>query len=291
MNAIDIANRYFAAWNRRDAQALLSTFAESGTYRDPTIPGELTGAAIAENAQTLWRAFPNLVFEILSVAETRPGRVAAEWVMTGTNDGEFRGLPATNKSISLPGADFITVECDTIQSVTGYFDTRTIPEQLGLQVVIQPNAIGPFMFGTSTAVQTDKKVKPGAFSITQLTNDTEDEVLETRGRTRDIAKELMTMEGFIGVVIARIGGRGVTIAAWERPDQPQQMMRNKSHGQATERFFAGALVSSGYTSVCTPDHVNATWVRCNACKKVSDFEKVAGTCPCGERLPEAPPYW
>jgi hypothetical protein len=62
-------------------------------------------------------------------------------------------------------------------------------------------------------VQTGKKVKPGAFSITQLINGTDDEVLETRDRVRDVASEMQSMEGFIGLITARIGGCGVTVAA------------------------------------------------------------------------------
>jgi len=134
-------------------------------------------------------------------------------------------------------------------------------------------------------------MKPGAFSITQLFNGTDDEVLETRNRVRDVASEMLSMEGFIGLVTARIGGRGVTIAAWERPDNVKQMRYSKAHGQAMERLFAGALATSAYTSIWAPDRVNATWVRCNACRKVSDFEKAAGACSCGERLQEPAPYW
>jgi hypothetical protein len=45
MKSIDIANQYFAAWNARDSHALVSVFAEGGTYCDPTTPGRLTGPA------------------------------------------------------------------------------------------------------------------------------------------------------------------------------------------------------------------------------------------------------
>jgi len=127
MNAIDIANQYLAAWNRHDADALSDIFTRDGTYCDPTTQGKLTGSAIAANAQSLWAALPDLSFKILSAAEARLGVVAAEWIMRGTNTGEFRGLPATGKTVALPGADFITVEGDKIRAVTGYFDTRAIP--------------------------------------------------------------------------------------------------------------------------------------------------------------------
>lgn len=290
MNAVDIANQYFAAWNQHDSQALLGLFAQGGTYCDPITKGEIAGARLATYAQALWGAFPDLSFEITRMLEARRV-VAAEWVMTGTNDGPYRGFPPTRKAISLPGADFIAVEGDKIRSVTGYFDTRDVPEQLGLQVVVQPDAIGSFRFGTSTSVQTGKRIKPGAFGITQIMNDTEQEAQAIREMVRATGKELMTMQGFIGLVTARIGERGVTISAWEQLDQVKQIMRSPAHSAAMKDFFAGGNGASVYTSVWTPARINAMWMRCGACGKVSEFEKNAGVCTCGERLPEPPPYW
>lgn len=290
MNATDVAQQYFAAWGQHDAAALLSIFAQGGTYCDPTTHGEIAGTAIGAMATALWQAFPDLSFQIVSLAETRPGSVAAEWLMTGTNHGDFRGLPASGKPVSLPGADFIEVDGGKLRSVTGYFDTRAIPEQLGLQVVVQPHAAGPFRFGISTSVQTGKRTKPGAFAITQMMNTSDDEVLETRDLVRNVGRELVDMEGFIGMVTARIGARGVTISAWETPDQPRQLISSEAHGVAMRRMFSG-LGESTYTSVWAPVRINAIWVRCAACRKVSDFEQTAGLCPCGARLPEPAPYW
>jgi hypothetical protein len=50
-----IVQRYFDAWNAHDAVAIVATFAPSGTYADPTTPGPLSGPAIGENAEQLWR--------------------------------------------------------------------------------------------------------------------------------------------------------------------------------------------------------------------------------------------
>jgi hypothetical protein len=36
MAAIDVAYRYFEAWNGRDPSAIIATFAEDGIYNDPT---------------------------------------------------------------------------------------------------------------------------------------------------------------------------------------------------------------------------------------------------------------
>ena len=78
------------------------------------------------------------------------------------------GLPPTGKTVELPGADFLVVEDAGIRSVTGYFDSAALPRQLGLQTIVQPNQIGPFAFGISTAVQSGKQTNPGAISMTSL---------------------------------------------------------------------------------------------------------------------------
>ena len=288
MTYLEIANRYFDAWNAHDADAIVKTFANGGTYCDPTT-SEISGDAIGANAKRLWDAFPELSFEIVSVAEAGAGRVVAEWMMKGRNAGAFQGLPATGRAISLPGVDVIEIGTDGIKAVKGYFDTRVIPEQLGLQVIIQPMEVGPFSFGTSVAVQSGNKTRPGAFAITTIWN-SDAETEEIRALSRTTATEMLRMEGFIGVALLRIGGRGITISAWERPEHTKQLMRGGTHTEAMRRFWA-ELGESAFTSVWVPDHINPLWVRCSVCRKMNDYEKNSGICSCGQPLPEAPSYF
>ena len=41
MKATETAELYFDAWNKRDADAIVATFATGGTYTDPVTPGAL----------------------------------------------------------------------------------------------------------------------------------------------------------------------------------------------------------------------------------------------------------
>ena len=288
MTCLDTARQYLEAWNAHDADAIVETFAGDGTYRDPTA-GQISGEAISAYAKALWEAFPDLSFEIVSAVEAAPGRVVSEWIMRGTNTAAFRGLPPTGHSISLPGVDVIEIGVDGIKAVKGYFDTRAVPEQLGLQVLVQPFKIGPFSFGNSTAVQSGKKIKPGAFGITTIWNvDVQTE--EIRALTRDIATEMLRMEGFIGASFFRIGGRGVTISAWEKLEHTKQLIKSGSHMEAMRKFWS-VLGDAAYTSVWIPDHINPLWVRCAACRKMNDYHENSGVCNCGQPLPEAPSYF
>lgn len=285
---LSIAQSYFDAWNHHDTDAIVETFIESGTYDDPTT-GRITGTAIGSNARRLFDAFPDLAFEIVSVAESGPGTVVAEWLMKGTNTGSFLGLPPSGRTVELPGADFIRIEGEGIKSVRGYFDTRGLPEQLGLEVIVQPHEAGPFRFGWSSAVHSGKLEKPGAFGITSIWN-ADEHMDEVRSISRDIAREMLGMEGFIGVTLVRIGGLGVTISAWETPENIKQIMKSAAHGKAMKHFWE-YLGQAAYTSVWVPHHINAFWVRCGACNKMVDYEAKAGVCNCGAALPERPTYF
>jgi steroid delta-isomerase-like uncharacterized protein len=289
MTDLQLANRYFEAWNRRDADAIVAVFGGSGTYSDPTTNGPLAGQAIGDYAKGLWKAFPDLSFEIRSAARTAENKVVAEWTMTGTNRGEFGGLPPTQRPINLPGIDVVKTGPDCIESVTGYFDSRLVPEQLGLQVIVQPDSVGPFSFGNSVAVQSGNKSRPGAFSITTIWNEAEQDE-DIRALSRATASEMLGMDGFIGLTLVRVGGRGITVSAWEKPEDARQLFQSKAHREAMGRFWTD-LGDSAFTSVWTLDHFNPLWVRCRACRKMTDYEKNAGQCPCGSPLPEPPAYF
>jgi steroid delta-isomerase-like uncharacterized protein len=271
MNAMQVAERYFDAWNRRDADAIVASFASGGTYSDPSAGENLRGEAIAAYAKGLWAAFPDLSFDTVSVVDDGAGAVAAQWIMHGTNTGSMFGLPPTGRSVRLPGADFIQVEGDRIRSVQGYFDSRAVPDQLGLQVTVQPHSIGPFSFGTSTAVQSGKKTKPGAFSITGIEARSDEEVQEIRELSRQTVMEMLPMEGFIGWVGMTIGHRMLTVTAWEAPENPRQLLQGGAHKEAMTRFFgAKGLGRAAMTSVWVPERIGPMRVRCEACGHMVD---------------------
>jgi steroid delta-isomerase-like uncharacterized protein len=286
-NPIYVAQRYFDAWNSQDAVGIVNTFVINGVYQDPSITAR--GEEIGAYAQSLWEAFPDLSFKIVSKAETAAGMVVTEWLMTGTNSKPFQGLPPSGNKISLAGADFFKISGDKIESVMGYFDTKVIPEQLGLQVLIQPSEIGPFSFGYSVFAQTGKSVKPGAFSITSIWS-SDDDVDEIKNQSREIAKEMLGLDGFIGLSLSRAGGRGVSISAWEKPEDIRQIMQSPAHGHAMKRFWDD-LSDAAHTSVWVPDHINPLWLRCAECKKMINYEKSEGQCSCGSKLPDPPPYF
>jgi steroid delta-isomerase-like uncharacterized protein len=293
MTALDVAQQYFDAWNRRDPAAVLATMADGGTYEDPGSGGPLSGPAFAAYMQGLFAAFPDVSFSIASTGLAAPDLVAAQWIMRGTNHGSMMGLPPTGKSVELLGADFIRVADGKIRSVQGYFDSRSVPEQLGLQVLVQPKAIGPFTFGNAVRAWGGSTARPGAFSVTALKARDADDAAGVADMGRQISTELLGMKGFIGLVSAAVGDRMLTISAWEHPDDPNQVTKGGTHGAAMKRFWSTAdpLGGGGYTAVFVPSRINAMWVRCPSCAKMADHAARQGTCACGAALPDPIPYW
>jgi steroid delta-isomerase-like uncharacterized protein len=291
MDALACAQQYFDAWNRRDASAVLATFAADGTYCDPTSGGRLRGEAFKGYMRGLWAAFPDLSFEIASQGLAGENLIAAQWIMHGTNTGSMMGLPPTGKSVTVSGADFIRVAGGKIQTVDGYFDSRAVPEQLGLQVLVQPKELGPFTFGNSTRGWSGKNAKPGAFSITVLEARSPEEIQAVTMQSAGIVEEMLAMPGFLGFVGVTVGSRMMTISAWENPKDPRQLLAGGRHAEAMKKFFGTELASGGFTSVWVPERINTRWVRCHSRQRMSDHERSGGACSCGSKLPEPLPYW
>lgn len=288
---LQVAQRYFDAWNQHNPAAIVATFAEGGAYSDPATPGPLSGAAIGAYAAGLWAAFPDLSFDIVSIAQDDAGLVSAEWLMKGTNHGSLNGLPPTGVAVALPGADFIRIEDGRIRSVQGYFDSAALSRALGLDVIVQPKAIGPFSFGTSTRASTSKNAVPGAFSITWIEARSEEEKERIMESGRKIATEMLAMPGFISWLGAIVGNRMMTISAWETPQATAQLMKGGEHRSAVVQFFNSELGNSALTGVWIPARLNPRRLRCPECSKMLDAEKARGKCGCGAMLPEFPAYW
>lgn len=259
-------------------------------YSDPLAQG-LQGEAIAAYARGLWQAFPDLRFEVVGAPVAGNGLVAVQWVMRGTNTGPFQGLPPSGRSVALPGADFITIAGDKVRAVQGYFDAGEAPRQLGLEVLVRPQTLGPFRFGQAVSVQSGKRNKPGAFSITFFHARSEQEKEQVRDYSLKIASEMLAMPAFIGWIGMIVGDRMMTVTAWDDAESPRRLNREGTHVEAMKKFFGSDFAAALYTSVWVPERINAMWVRCTQCNRIMDYEKVNGQCECGQTLPEAPPYW
>lgn len=290
MTAEDPARSYFAAWNARDPDAIAATLVPNGSYSDPSVPDGVPPEGLAGYAGGLFAAFPDLAFEIDEPVAVAGDRVMARWIMTGTNSGSFMGLPPTGRTVRVEGVDVIEIEGDRVRSVAGYFDGGSTPRQLGLQVIVQPASIGPFVFGTSTYASRSP-ARPGAVSLTVLEARSPEEIGEVRSRTREIVAELMGTDGFISFLGVVAGSRMFTISAWESVDDVGRLRDNAAHREAMERLFGPDIASGAQTGVWKPERLNGMWVRCAACGTMALSDGVAPCATCGAPATEPPAYW
>jgi steroid delta-isomerase-like uncharacterized protein len=284
------AESYFRAWNTHDPDGVAAALAEGGTYTDPIVTGPaLSGTRIVEHACALFTAFPDLSFEVLSAQRGADGTEMARWLMRGTNTGPLLGQFPTGRALALAGVGLISVTDGEIESVQGFFDRQTMAEQLGLQVIVQPHAIGPFQFGYAARAAGDSQKAPGAVSLTWLDSRSAEEAQQVTELTRQIVAELTRTPGFINWLGVVIAGRMYTITTWETEDAVREVMRNSVHQVAVKQFFTGNLSASASTSVWVPHHINGLWTRCASCGRPSDLAQDSDSCGCGQPLP--PAHW
>jgi steroid delta-isomerase-like uncharacterized protein len=197
-SVLTLAEAYFGAWNAHDAVAVTAALADDATYSDPTTGSPLSRPALAEHVRGLVAAFPDLNFEVSGYQGAAAGpdaTVVVPWLMRGTNTGSLRGLFPTGRTVTLPGVDVITLASGKIRSVTGYFDRQTMAEQLGLQVIVQPHAAGPFEWGYAVRAGGGSRTVPGAVSITWIDASSAEEADEIRATVRTIVAELTKAPG------------------------------------------------------------------------------------------------
>jgi steroid delta-isomerase-like uncharacterized protein len=261
--SIDTAlDRYFDAWNSHDPAAVVAALTDDGTYEDPMSGGPLSGDELAANVAGVYAGFPDVHFEIASVA-TAGDRASAQWRMQGTNTGPLPGGPATGGTIDLPGADFFTYDAgaEKVSSVVGYFDTATMLGQLGLQAHISPADIeGVMQFGISNRIETSRGTIPGALTVTWIEIDPEHQ-MTLIDAVSGIVMEQLGNEHYLGTCFATVGRRNYTFTAWTSPEAAQVALRDEAHSSAMKLTQSGGLGDSarGVTSVWAPVYLNGVF--------------------------------
>lgn len=282
---VALARRYFDAWRRRDAAAVLATLAPGGTYEDPLTGGPISGPAFAGYMQGLWSAFPDLDFTLGDVARAGDDRVLGAWRMHGHNHGSFNGLPPTGRRVELPGVDLIQAGADGLRSVSGCFDSAAVPRQLGLDVVVQPREIGPFAFGVSTVVRRPQAVAPAVLAYTELIAAGDEQVQPIRDLSRQTVMEQLGNAAFLGFTSSVAGRRLTTVSAWASHEALSAAMRGGTHAQAMQRFFRDGIAEGGHTAVYVPLRQGPAWRRCGECGAMSRLDAAEGPCTaCGAPL-------
>lgn len=127
-----LARRVSDAWTSHDVGIVDEVFAEDGVYEDITAGTKREGREdIKAGFNVNHAAVPDFKVELTEVFSTG-SMVACEWVMSGTQTGDYPGIPATGKPFSVRGASIVQVRDGKIIHWTDYYDGFSFLRQLGV---------------------------------------------------------------------------------------------------------------------------------------------------------------
>jgi steroid delta-isomerase-like uncharacterized protein len=129
--------RYAAAWNSCDTDAMAQLVTEDIVWADPALPEPARGvSAVQEFMRTSFRAFPDLRFgEPDPPALAVTGDVALwAWYMEGTHGGTIDppGFAPTGRRMRVDGVDRWTMRDGRIARYRAFYDMNDVARQLGI---------------------------------------------------------------------------------------------------------------------------------------------------------------
>jgi steroid delta-isomerase-like uncharacterized protein len=133
----DVEREYRELWNGNFSK--LDVVAESVDVSVPSMSdGEMYGRDEFEAYLRELRAgspdWHVTVNDVLASDEL----VMKEWTVTATHEGEYNGMPPTNREIEISGMAKIRTEDGKVQEDRLYYDLRALFEQLGLMTSSSP---------------------------------------------------------------------------------------------------------------------------------------------------------
>ena len=128
-----LIEQWAAVWSSPTMrEQLLSLFTDDCVYEDVTMGVVNNGKVEVANFYTLvFGAFPDFKIELTSqfMVDNWAG---AEWLMSGTHQGELPGLPATNKHFTIRGASVFELQGNRFSRCSDYWDMATFLKQTGV---------------------------------------------------------------------------------------------------------------------------------------------------------------
>ena len=123
-----IFRTWFSAWSSGDVTTLVSLFADDCTWDD--VPNRVHHGKqeVEALASATHRMVPDLQLEIVDVLLGERWFVA-EWRATGTNAGDFPGIPASGNRFQMRGASVIKLRDGKIYSYASYWDTNSMTKK------------------------------------------------------------------------------------------------------------------------------------------------------------------
>ncbi len=132
MELIEVAKSWLEAMNKHDLDKMSSLCWEDAVGDEVADPPPAKSCRQIESSyRELFTAYPDCAAEILNIFSGQ-NQVLAEVRWTGSNKGDFRGIPATGKFVDIRIAYIFKIDDKKISKITEYYDGATLAKQMGL---------------------------------------------------------------------------------------------------------------------------------------------------------------
>jgi steroid delta-isomerase-like uncharacterized protein len=132
INKAVIRRLYDEVWNERKVEVIKEIISPSHALHGPIVSGSSIGPeAYQRNVLVFLAGYPDLHWTIEdTIAEN--DKVVACWTISGTHRGEYMGIPATNKKVSVDGITIHHIADGKIMDSYSNWDVLGMMQQLGV---------------------------------------------------------------------------------------------------------------------------------------------------------------
>ena len=128
---------YHTVWNERRLEYIPQVIAETHALGDPTVSGRGVGpAAYRRQVERFLTGLPDLKF-IVDDTISEGDKLVVYWTIAGTHQGEFLGVPPTNKKVAFSGITINQIADGKILESTVIWDGLGLMKQFGIELPIQ----------------------------------------------------------------------------------------------------------------------------------------------------------
>ncbi len=131
-NKAIVRRLYEEVWNKRKLELVSEIISPSHALHGPNIFGSSIGPEAYKRQLLVFLAgYSDLHFTIEDMIAEKD-KVVACWTISGTQRGEYLGIPATNKKVSMDGMTIHHIANGKIMDSYGNWDALGMMQQLGV---------------------------------------------------------------------------------------------------------------------------------------------------------------
>jgi len=129
-----LVNRMWEAWGKGDFEAFKEAVAPEYVWYMPSRSTKpVSREETIEFAKMMHNAFPDVTFSIEELIAVED-RVISRFIMRGTHEGEFQGIPATGNKVECSGILISRIENGKIVEHREELDLLGLYQQLGMEL-------------------------------------------------------------------------------------------------------------------------------------------------------------